>query len=285
MKKFEQKTFTTANELASHVAGAWLDEIEMARRAGKPHCVALSGGRITQKFFVSFVEQVGARKIGNEGASPLPGNVHFFWADERCVPPDDPDSNFKLANELLFAPLKVPENQVHRIRGEDSPSTAVKVAGEELQRIIKGARFSPSPQRGEVQAEEANSSNPLAPALSPLARREGVGSQPVLDLIFLGMGEDGHVASLFPNAPAGVVSCPGPFLFIANSPKPPPRRVSLSYAAIAAARQVWVLISGAGKEQALRESLDFSGKTPLARVIELRQKTLIFRQIEADKKI
>lgn len=260
MKKFEQISFVTADELASQVAGAWLDEIESARRAGKLYCVALSGGRITHKLFTSVVEQAKVRKIGDGGAPSLPGNVHFFWADERCVPPDDPESNFKLADELLFAPLGIPENQIHRIRGEDSPSTAVKSAEAELRRVILGPRFSPSPQRG-----------------------EGVEPQPVLDLIFLGMGEDGHVASLFPDAPAEVVNHPGPFLFIDNSPKPPPRRVSLSYAAITAARQVWVLISGAGKAKALRESLDFSGKTPLARVIELRQKTLIFRQIEADK--
>lgn len=249
MKKFELISFITADELASQVAGAWLDEIESARRAGKLHCVALSGGRITQKFFTALVEQAKARKVGNGGTPSLPGNVHFFWADERCVPPEDPESNFKMANELLFAPLKVAENQIHRIRGEDSPAAAVKAAEEELRQIAL----------------------------------PGENRQPVLDLVFLGMGEDGHVASLFPGAPAEVVNHPGPFLFIDNSPKPPPRRISLSYAAIAAARQVWVLISGAGKEKALRESVDFSRKTPLARVIELRQKTLIFRQIEADK--
>ncbi|MGP8020018.1 MAG: 6-phosphogluconolactonase [Limisphaerales bacterium] len=283
MKKFELISFVTAGELASHVAGAWLDEIESARRTDKPHCVALSGGRITHKLFTSVVEQAKVRKIGDGGTPSLPGNVHFFWADERCVPPDDPESNFKLADELLFAPLKIPGKQIHRIRGEDSPDAAVKSADEELRRVISGACFSPSPQRGEGRGEEAKFSNPLAPALSPLERGEGVESQPVLDLVFLGMGEDGHVASLFPDAPAEVVNHPGPCLLIENSPKPPPRRVSLSYAAIAAARQVWVLISGAGKEQALRESLDFSRKTPLAKVIELRQKTLIFGQIEADK--
>lgn len=261
MKKFELNTFASADELASHVADVWLDEIEKTRRAGKPHCVALSGGRIMQKFFVSVVALAKTRKMGGGGAPSLPGNVHFFWADERCVPPSDPESNFKMASELLFTPLNIPENQIHRIRGELSPDKAVEMATVEIRRIISTAPSSPS----------------------PLERGEGVGSQPVLDLIFLGMGEDGHVASLFPNAPAEVVDYPGPFSFIASSPKPPPRRVSLSYAAIAAARQVWVLISGAGKEKALRDSLDFPGKTPLARVIELRQKTLIFSQIEADK--
>jgi len=247
MKKFELIPFATAGELARAVASAWLDEIESAHRAGKLHCVALSGGRITRKFFTSFVEQARARKIRNGGKPSLPSNVHFFWADERCVPPDDPESNFKPASELLFKPLKVPESQIHRIRGEDSPAAAVKAAESELRRVVGSTdRFAGAPK---------------------------------LDLIFLGMGEDGHVASLFPDAPAEIAGCPGPFLFIENSPKPPPWRISLSYAAMVAAGQVWVLISGAGKEKALRESLDFSGKTPLAQVIQMRQNTRIFSVI------
>jgi 6-phosphogluconolactonase len=245
MKKFELSTFATADELARAVAGSWLDEIETARRTGKPHCVALSGGRITQKFFASVVEQTRARKIGDGGTPSLPGNVHFFWADERCVPPDDPESNFRLANELLFAPLKITQNQIHRIRGEDSPVAAVEKAGAELRQIAP--------------------SNPAG--------------QPVLDLVFLGMGEDGHVASLFPGAPAKIVQCTAPFLAVENSPKPPPQRISLSYNALTAATEVWVLISGAGKEKAVVESLDLSGKTPLGRVIQLRKNTQIFREI------
>lgn len=247
MKKFELFPFATADELAQAAAGSWLNEMESAQRAGKPHCVALSGGRITKKFFAAVVEQARARKIGDGGMPSLPSNVHFFWADERCVPPNDPESNFKMADDLLFQPLKVPENQIHRIRGENSPAEAVKAAENEIRQVV-------------------------------------VTGTPALDMIFLGMGEDGHVASLFPNAPGEVVNGPSSFLYIDNSPKPPPRRISLSYAAIAVARQVWVLISGAGKAKALRESLSISGKTPLARVIELRQKTAIFSQIEAEEK-
>ena len=245
MKKFELFSFATADELARAAAGAWLDEIESAHRVGRLHGVALSGGRIAQKFFASVVEQAKARKIGAGGTPSLPTNVHFFWADERCVPPGDPESNFRMANELLFAPLKIPENQIHRLRGEEAPAVAVGQAEAELRQI--------------------------APA--------NLAGQPVLDLVLLGMGEDGHVASLFPGAPAGIVHDTAPFLTVENSPKPPPRRLSLSYAAIAAAKQVWVLISGAGKEEALRESVDGSGKTPLGRVIQLRQSTRIYSEI------
>jgi 6-phosphogluconolactonase len=119
VKNIELISFASADELASRAASAWLNEIEAAKRAGKTHCVALSGGRITQKFFAATVEQAKARAVSFE-------RVHFFWADERCVPPTDPESNFKLASEFLFAPLKISANQIHRIRGEDSPQAAVE---------------------------------------------------------------------------------------------------------------------------------------------------------------
>ena len=77
MQNFELISFATADELARAVAGAWLDEIEAAHRAGKPHCVALSGGRITQKFFASVVEQAKARKIGDGGTPSLPATSIF----------------------------------------------------------------------------------------------------------------------------------------------------------------------------------------------------------------
>jgi len=288
-KHFELIPFASADELASRVAGLWLDEIESANagsaeasRSGKPHCVALSGGRITQKFFAATVEQAGLRKIGDGGTPSLPANVRFFWADERCVPPTDPESNFKLASELLFAPLKIPATQIHRIRGEEPPDKAAALASAEIIRIVPTA--SPSPRRGEGRGEEAvfSNSKPLSPTLSPLGRGEGVNLLPVLDLIFLGMGEDGHVASLFPDASPEILNCASPFLAIENSPKPPPRRVSLSYAAIAAAKQVWVLVSGAGKAPALRESLRSGGRTPLARVLQLRSRTRIFCDFQLD---
>ncbi len=229
MQDFELISFANADELARAAAGAWLDEIEAANRAGKKHCVALSGGRITQKFFAATVEQARTRAVSFEC-------VHFFWADERCVPPTDPDSNFKMANELLFAPLNIAAEKIHRLRGEDSPSAAVKFAEAELCRI--------APQNQN--------------------------HQPILDLILLGMGEDGHIASLFPNAAVKILDISAPFLVVENSPKPPPTRISLSYKMIFAAKNVWILVSGAGKESALRESLSPCGRTPMARVLQSR---------------
>jgi len=106
----------------------------------------LSGGRIAQIFFAAVVEQARARKTGNGDTPSLPSNVHFFWADERCVPPDDAESNFKLANELLFLPLKISENQIHRIHGELPPDKAAELATAEIRRVTLS---SPSPPQKE----------------------------------------------------------------------------------------------------------------------------------------
>jgi 6-phosphogluconolactonase len=233
MRPFELKKFATDEELANAAASAWLDEIELANRAGKGQCVALSGGRITQKFLAATVNQAASRDISFS-------RVHFFWADERCVPPGDPDSNYKMANDLLFVPLKISAAQIHRIRGEEPPASAAKAAEAELRQTAPNQVF---------------------------------------DLIFLGMGEDGHVASLFPGASPAIQEAATPFLVVENSPKPPPTRISLSFKAIFAATNVWVLVSGSGKRSALEESLSATGRTPLARVLQGRTQTCIFSDI------
>jgi 6-phosphogluconolactonase len=238
MTNYELISFATAEDLARVAASTWLDEIEAANRAGKLHRVALSGGRITQKFFAATVEQGKARGVSF-------GNCQFFWADERCLPPTDPESNFKLANDLLFTPLNLETKQIHRLHGEDSLQAAVKNAEAEL------CRIAPVNQNG----------------------------RPVLDLVLLGMGEDGHVASLFPNAGPEIINCAAPFLAVLDSPKPPPKRISLSYSAIADATRVWVLVSGAAKAEALRETLQVEGRTPLARVIASRKSTKIYSDL------
>ena len=219
MKNTELLSFASDDELAARAAGAWLDEIESANRAGKTHCVALSGGRIVQKFFAASVEQTEKRAISF-------GRVRFFWADERCVPPTDPESNFKPANELLFAPLEIPAVQIHRIRGEDSPQAAAKIAEEELRRIVS-----------------ANKNR-----------------QPVLDLVFLGMGEDGHIASLFPGTTglAAALDPDGARLAIGVelaglAPYVP--RISLTGRALLDAKLIVLLTGGAPKRVLIERAL------------------------------
>lgn len=238
MKNVELIRFPNADELAHAVAREWLQEIIAAQRAGRAHLVALSGGRITLKFFAAVIELVQAQKL-------TLNHVHFFWADERCVPPGDKESSFGAANEAFFKPLNIGADKIHRVLGEQTPDAAAEQANAEIKRI--------------------------APP--------NAAGQPMLDLIFLGMGEDGHVASLFPRETESERANPAVYRVIADSPKPPPTRVTLGYAAIAAARQVWVLASGAGKEAALRDSLQPGGKTPLGQVLEMRVATKVFTDI------
>ena len=239
-KKFELISCSGPDALAAAAASAWLDEIESANRAGKSHYVALCGGRIMKTFLLATAEKAMARRVSFDA-------VHFFWADERCVPPDDPESNYKLAQDLLFAPLRIAGENIHRLRGEIEPNEAIAVANAEIRRIAPNEN-----------------------------------GQSILDLIILSPGEDGHVASLFQNARPEAekdAKCNGPFIFVSNSPKPPPWRISLDYNAIAAALQVWVMASGPGKEDALTRSLNPEGQTSLGRVIKSRLMTKIFVDI------
>lgn len=170
--------------------------------------------------------------------------VEFFFADERWVPLDDPASNYRLAREHLFDPLQIGGRRVHPFATSVHLELAVAQAQAEVLR----------------------------------ATARNAAGDPIFDLIILGLGEDGHVASLFPNAPADVVTSPAVYLPV-TGPKPPPQRVTLSYAVLAAARRVWVLISGPGKELAWRTSRAPDGTTPLARVLRSRRHTVVFTDL------
>ncbi len=239
-ERYEVLNFDTSAGVAEAAASQWLGQVEKLGSNSKPYCVALAGGRIAVQFFDAITEEVRRRNTA------IPAAVHFFWGDERCVPPSDEQSNFRLAKEHLLEPLAVPERQIHRIRGEKEPAEAAEQATAELAAV---APFT-----------EAN--------------------QPVFDLIFLGLGENGHTASLFPEEPQAVRASPAVYRAVIGS-KPPPQRVTLGYPAIAAARQVWVLVAGAGKEEAFRESLTPGGRTPLGQVLEERSGTRIFSDVKA----
>ena len=92
------------------------------------------------------------------------------------------------------------------------------------------------------------------------------------------MGEDGHIASLFPSEPAELINS-GLIYRPVSAAKPPAHRVTLDYAPLAVAQQVWVLASGYGKEQALRASIQAASRTPLGRLLALRRHTKIFTDV------
>jgi 6-phosphogluconolactonase len=229
--------FSSDVALAEAAARDWLQIIPLTNELSKPWLVALSGGRIVRRLFEATVKLCVERSLSLDP-------VHFFWGDERCVPPEDAESNYAIARNYLLDPLKIPERNIHRIQGEDFPERASRAAAADLQH--------------------------LAPVSTT--------GQPVFDLIFLGMGEDGHVASLFPGESDAEAASPAIYRPVVAA-KPPPNRITLGYQLIAAARRVWVLASGPGKAEALRESLKPEGRTPLARVIRAREETRIFTDI------
>jgi 6-phosphogluconolactonase len=224
--------------LAQTAASDWQREIA-GLRAAKAAAVstALAGGRIAREFFTALASLIKAERVSLEG-------VHFFWGDERCVPPDDPESNFRLANEFLFRQVTVPSQQIHRLRGEIEPREAAVLGETELR------QFTDCP----------------------------VPKMPQLDLVLLGVGENGHVASLFPEESEEQMANPAVYRAV-TAVKPPPQRITMGYGVLAAARQVWVLASGEGKHQALQESLAAGGRTPLARVLHSRHSTRIYSDI------
>jgi 6-phosphogluconolactonase len=141
-----------------------------------------------------------------------------WFSDERCVPPDDENSNFGMADGALLSRLSRPP-RVMRIEGELGFEAA-------------------------------------AGAYDALLR-EHLGGRPRFDLILLGVGPDGHVASLFPGFPqldAEAIAVP-----VVGSPKPPPERITLTFAALNRTREVWFLVAGEGKAEAVARALADDG--------------------------
>ncbi len=140
---------------------------------------------------------------------------HVLWGDERCVPPDHPDSNYGMARRTLLDHVSIPESHVHRMHGEDDPTAA-------------------------ADAYAAT----LADALAPDGR---------LDLALLGVGDDGHTASLFPDT-ASLAETDRPVA--ANwVPHLATHRITLTLPALNRARHVAVLATGADKADAVRRAL------------------------------
>ncbi|MCU0772771.1 MAG: 6-phosphogluconolactonase [Verrucomicrobia bacterium] len=233
----EIRGFGSADDLAQAAARDWLEWFQTMSFKGREATVALSGGRIAKAFFEAATKVLA-------GHPDLLGKAHFFWADERCVPSDHPESNFGMAWKHLFKTNGVPETNLHRIPGEIEPELAASTA---TRGLVKWTWTAP----GEV---------------------------PCLDLVLLGMGEDGHVASLFPGESPEVMAAPEHFRTVI-APKPPSQRITISYSVLARAENIWVLASGRGKEEAWKSSLRLPDHTPLGRVLRSRTHTRIYTDL------
>ena len=192
---------------AKQVAGVVAEALRAA--GGERVSLALTGGKGVAPVY---------RQLAREDA-PWE-RVDFFWGDERCVPPDDPESNYRLARDTLLDAVVARDAQVFRMEGERADRDA---------------------------------------AASDYAARLPA----ALDVVLLGLGEDGHVCSLFPNHPA-LQERERKVLHV-TGPKAPHHRLTLTLPALRAARRVIGLTAGTGKREALRR-LMAGEDIPAARV-------------------
>ncbi len=149
--------------------------------------VALSGGSTPRDLYALLASPEFSAQIDWT-------RVHFFWGDERAVPPDHPDSNYRMANETLLSRVKSPAQNVHRILAEQESADAAHAYEETLREVFD----LDADKRGQTRTDENN------PRLSEATRaphaRAGV-RVPSFDLVLLGLGANGHTASLFPHTP------------------------------------------------------------------------------------
>jgi 6-phosphogluconolactonase len=176
---------------------------------------------------------VGVATLRAVAANDLSGSidwshVHVWWGDERFVATADPDRNEGQAQAALFHAIALPEENIHRVPSStDVDSVAAAAAG--------------------YRDELARNGNPR------------------FDILMLGLGPDGHVASLFPGHPA-VGDQSATVLAVADSPKPPPIRVTLSLDTINGSKQVWVIAAGTEKSEAVADCLHGNTMYPGAAV-------------------
>lgn len=214
-------TVLRATDFVSEAAQFIIDHGQAAIAARGLFRLSLSGGGTPRPIYAELARR----------AADLPWEkVQITFGDERCVSPDDSQSNFRMAREALLDHVPIPEGNVFRIRGEIDPQAAADECERKLAAVA--ARF------GEERYAH--------------------------DLVLLGLGEDGHTASLFPNSPALEETARN--VIPATGPKPPPQRVTFTFPLLNAARHICFLVKDASKEGIIAEVLRGDTRHPAARV-------------------
>jgi 6-phosphogluconolactonase len=200
---------TTA--LAQEAADRFVAASEEAIENRGQFMVALSGGSTPQEAYSRLADPMLATKVSWR-------NVHFFWGDERCVPPDHPDSNYRMARKTMIQKVPIPQANVHRIQGELDPDLAAEAYADDLRSVF------------------------------------GSEERPRFDLVFLGLGQDGHVASLFPGSLALRETEHWVLAVFVEALQP--WRVTRTPPGLNSARQLSLLVSGKAKADRLQEVLE-----------------------------
>jgi 6-phosphogluconolactonase len=209
------KTFPDPNAAAAGLAKDLAQLVQETLAGQEKIAVALSGGNTAKILF---------EHLASEYADKIDWNrIHFFWGDERCVAPDDSDSNYGAARELLLDKIQIDDANIHRVRGEDDPD-------EERSRY-----------ENDIYEFVEIDDNAI----------------PVFDLIILGMGEDGHTASIFPHQMQFIDS--DRVCEVAIHPETAQKRITLSGPVLNAAAKVAFLITGESKAAVLGQVIQKTG--------------------------
>lgn len=205
------RVFKDEEELSRAAAEFFREVAQESIIAHGRFAVALSGG-FTPRRFYSLLGSPSYRDVLDWS------RIHIFWADERCVPQDRPESNYKLVYDAFLSNVPLPAKNIHRIRGEEEPAYAALTYENELRSFIDGP--------GMV----------------------------VFDLVILGTGEDGHTASLFPGSDALLERTRLAVPVFLDQPKI--NRVTLTLQVLNHAAQVLFLVSGRAKADIVRDILE-----------------------------
>mgnify|MGYP006285620573 CR=1 FL=1 len=196
---------TMAENLAEKTIGILADP-----NKGK-FTIALAGGSTPEIFYKTLAEEKYSSRISWD-------KVHLFWGDERCVPPDHQDSNYGMVERLLIEKVKIPDNNIHRIKGEQQPEEEARRYSELLNRVLN--------------------------------KKEG---QPYFDIIFLGLGSDGHTASLFPESKN--LNIEGRLCSVAEHPSTGQKRITLNLPVISNAKKLFFMVTGKRKSEIIEKIL------------------------------
>jgi 6-phosphogluconolactonase len=210
-----------ADQLAGTVADNTVTALATAQASYGEATLVVTGGSILEKVQSAIARSPRATEVDWS-------RVDVFWGDERFVPSDSPDRNDQPVRRLLTDRLPFAADRIHPMPSTNGPDGA------------------------DVDAAANRYAALLAERARPDHRYED--DVPAFDVILLGIGPDGHCASLFPDHPG--VDDEGPSVVgVHDSPKPPPTRISLTFRALNAAEQVWVIASGDGKADAVARAL------------------------------
>lgn len=225
-----------AAALAWRAAQYFVEMAEEAVAAERRARIAISGGSTPKAAFELLADP------SHPWRDRMPWDkLELFWVDERCVPPDDQESNYRMTKEALLDRVPLRPEQIHRMEGELDPQVAAERYEARLRRSFGLANGT------DLAAE------PGIRGLGYAGGGNGGGELPQFDLVALGMGPDGHTASLFPHTAA---LAEANRLVVANHvPQKDSWRITLTWPVINHARSVFFLIGGADKAQILKDVL------------------------------